>query len=174
MIGSKLKSRPGAVHVQIPTGRCRLGPVSIVIEVPSPIRRPNGFSRPGRRLRTCWPGRPPDRRRGGLSAGHPPHHRPRGGRIPAHTAGQAAVRFAERVVDAATRPMEFADEARSAKRDGGDQTSAVAWSDAMSGAKGAMARRISAIVSSGTPAAHSESCKCPATRLKWWIVIPRP
>ena len=83
------------------------------------------------------------------------------------------MRFAERAVDARPRPIEFADEARSAKREE-DQTSAVAWSDAMSADSGAMAARISAMISAGTPAAHSESCRCPATRLKWWIVIPRP
>lgn len=55
------------------------------------------------------------------------------------------------------------------------QTGAVVLSpDVTSTASGAMTPRISVIVSEGTPAAVSASAKCPATRLKWCMVIPRP
>jgi hypothetical protein len=50
----------------------------------------------------------------------------------------------------------------------------VASPDAISGARGAMVFSISVTVRGGTPAAASASAKCPATRLKWTMVIPRP
>jgi hypothetical protein len=113
----------------------------------------------------------PARRR--LSAGHRPDHGRRGGQISARAAGRVAVRFAERAVDA--RPGRWNSQTKHARRSVmGDQTSAVAWSDAMSAANGAIVSRISAIVASGTPAADSEQVKWPASRLKWCMVIPRP
>jgi hypothetical protein len=55
------------------------------------------------------------------------------------------------------------------------QTLAVVVSpDAISGASGDMALSISVTVPEGTPAAASASAKCPATSLKWCMVIPRP
>jgi len=45
---------------------------------------------------------------------------------------------------------------------------------AISGASGAMAPSISVTVEAGTPAVASASARCPATREKWCMVIPRP
>src|SRR5690242_4626720 len=45
---------------------------------------------------------------------------------------------------------------------------------AMSSANGATAPMICATKSSGTPATDRLSVRWPATKLKWWTVMPRP